>query len=299
MTRNDYIFANVADIDIGGTVLPQHDANGAWRPERGEDWAFLAEAWGERSLIEYKDNYTPRTQAEVAAEIAAIRGERFMKGLRVADLTSAWSLFESLERMLRASEMKWCAGAPTEKSWNEDGESTWWTERCPEMFPARQLEVGAHPERKDWLWEAEKLRAAFADLAANEKYICSYWFEAATQKSRFENSYGMSEEISGFEAEYAKNETMGDVAWWHTTPRAPTLTLPDGAGTPVLATLWHATGQNAGVDKWYVKNVAPDGITGAFMEEMLPQMTGSGDAVAVELAGFRMIVPINLRTKLT
>lgn len=298
MTKSDYRYAEVASLDISGEVLPAHDAGGAERPNRAEDWAFLAEAVGERERIEYRDAYPARTTAEVAAYEARIREYAFMKNLRVASLTNAAWLFGNVMDKLAPSRLKWCAGHPQERSWQQGEEGFAW-ETCPEMFPARALAFPKFPATKDYLWEAEYLRAAFADLAANEAYVCSNWYYPPTQKSHVETNTGMSEDLSGFYADYGKSETMGDVAWWRTVPRAPTLTLPEGAGTPRLATIWHAVGANAGVNTHYLKVTSPSAITVAFMESMLPQMTGSDDAVSVSMTDYRLIVTINLHTKLT
>lgn len=301
MRAEDYRYveyAELARIDISGTVLPQHEANGAWRPERAEDWAFLAEAWGEREMIDYIDASPARTPLEIGMKDAEIVGESFMHNLKVAQ--KGTTLFSCLERMLKDEREKWCARAPIEREWNEDGAaSDWWT-RCPEMYPERQLSSTQYIQEA-WRWEAANLRAAFADLAANERYVCSYWYDVDALRTMHETSTGESRRLTGpFKAGYQKLENAGSVYWVRDYPDASTLSLklPQAAGTPVLATLWHAKGTNAGVDKWYVKNVAPDGITPQFMEAMLPQMTGSDDDVWVNLESFRLVVPITLRTRL-
>lgn len=294
MTRNGYIFANVADIEIGGTVLPQHEANGAWRPERAEDWAFLAEAWGERSMIEYMDSYTARTQAEIAAKTAELRAESIMSNLRVADAGAVWSLFVKLKQMLRANRWKWCAGGPTESVWDEDGAGTAWETRCPEMFPKRQLNVGITPQTEDLRWEKAHLGEAFAELAGNQKYICDYWYESSTQTSTETDSYGNVRRWPGYGADYWR---IGGAEWGVTVPDKPTLTLPQGAGKAMLAALFHAQAEGGRVDRWYVKTVEPDGITAAMLQGMAPQPE-ENELVTVSLEDKLLIVPISMRTSL-
>ncbi len=298
MTRNDYIFANVADVDIGGTVLPQHDANGAWRPERGEDWAFLAEAWGERSLIEYKDSSNRRTQAQVEAKIAELRDWSFMGNLRVASMSDVALLLRNIEERLNQPYVpKWCAGVPAERSFSQYDElqADWWYVNCQDMLPARQLDVppsGVYGT-EDRRWEKEYLRAAFADIEANENYVCEHWFDASTQTTT--NSEGRT--LRGDFYAYYRAYTSAGTRWvyWE-LPNTPTLTLPEGAGTPTLVALFHVRGGRENVERWLLKTLQPEGITLALLESMAPE--ADEEEVSVDLRTRMLIVPISMRTKL-
>lgn len=292
MTRNDYIFANVADIDIGGTVLPQHDANGAWRPERGEDWAFLAEAYGERSLIAYKDSYTPRTQAEVEARIAQIRNRDEVKYIKVPERSRTAALLEKVRFVLQPEHGMWCAHAPQERTLNNVDWADEWEDICPDIFPQRQLGF----EATDWeqRWEVARLRAAFADLAANQCYMCRNWFDAARQTSVQEFSDGTRVTWQSWNAYFNWN---GTGEWEVGYPNTPTLTLPDGAGTPTLVGLFHSSTGLGNVNRWYLKVLQPDGITKQLLRSMA-ETPRQDDNAHVELVKHVVVVPVNLRTRL-
>ena len=302
MKEQDYIFADVGGIDIMGEVLPQHDTQGMWRPERAEDWAFLAEAWGERSLIRYKDSSRARTQAEVEAKMAEIKSWGFMQDLRVAERSKYWSLLRRIEEMLNEPyDPRWCACVPAERSW-EDGDSDllyWnWYERCPDMLPARQLHVPikhgmyvAEPEY--YRWETERLRSAYADMAANQLYVCENWYDEEKQKSRTNEGRIYDGRFDAYYHAYT-TPVRRWVDW--IVPDAPTLTLPEGAGTPTLAALFHVSGGRQQVNRWQLKTVAPEGITTALLESMAPP--ADDEDVTISMVKTLLIVPMSMRTKL-
>lgn len=293
MTREDYIFANVADIDIGGTVLQQHDANGAWRPERGEDWAFLAEAYGERSLIAYKDSSPPRTQAETEARIAQIRNKDEVKYIKVPERSRTAALLDDVRLVLQPEQRMWCAHAPQERTLNNVDWADDWEDICPDIFPQRQL----GPEATDWepRWEVARLRAAFADLAANQCYMCRNWFDAARQTTVQEFDDGRQVTWQSFNA-YV-NMQGGTGRWEIEYPNTPTLTLPDGAGTPTLVALFHVYTSSGSVNRWHVKTLATNGITKQFLQGIAvpPDVD---DTSHVSLERHVVVVPVNLRTRL-
>ena len=291
MTAQDYIFPDVSGIAISGEVLPQHDAQGAWRPERAEDWAVLAEAWGERSLIAYMDAWGGRTQQERAARVAGIKTENGMANLRVPQVTETDGLLEQIRVMLLPGYRLWCAGAPTAKTWESDGRSTEWEVLCPEIFPARELTFGTGEKR----WTVARLRAAFADLAENECYLCRNWYDPNAQTHVQECSGGTQNTNSGLNAYF--NWSGYDGSWEIGVPNAPTLTLPERAGTPTLVALFHSYTTTGRVNRWYLKVLQPNGITKALLRSMA-ETPQSDEYSYVELVRHVMVVPINLRTKL-
>ena len=293
MRAQDYIFANVSGIDIIGEVLPQHEAEGGWRPERGEDWAFLAEAYGERSLIAYKDSAPPRTQAEIEAKIAQIRNEDEVKYIKVTERSRTAALLENVRFMLHPEKRMWCAQAPQERTlehvhWADD-----WEDICPDIFPQRQL----GPEATDWepRWEVARLRAAFADLAANQCYMCRNWFDAARQTSVQEFDDGRQVTWPTFTAYVSLQGGTG--RWEIAYPNTPTLTLPDRAGTPALLALFHAYTSQGRYDRYHLKVLQPGGITKQLLMGMA-ETPQQDDYAHVTLVKHVMAVPINLRTTL-
>ena len=290
MRAQDYIFANVDGIDIMGEVLPQHDANGAWRPERGEDWAFLAEAYGERWLVQWMDDSPAPTQNEVAAKIAEMRDWSWAKHPKVPERAETGYLLGNLRGMLEPENRTWCAGVPQEKTLSSIGETDDWEDICPEIFPARQLGNGAG----DWIrrWDVARLRAAFADLAANECYLCRNWYDRSRQTYVQEYSSGRQNTWPDWGAYFNWNGYAG--TWEVGYPNAPTLTLPERAGTPALLVLFEVESDTV---SWHLKVLQPNGVT----KQLLMSLAGTlqqGQNVHVGTREIVMAVPMNLRTTL-
>ena len=298
MRVQDYIFADVAGIDISGEVLPQHENEGGWRPERAEDWAFVAEAWGERKLIEYKDSTNGRTQEQVENRIREIKEYGFMKNLRVGTKYEEWNLMKRIEEMLTEPYTpKWCAGVPEERTWEEeeyDRENyNWWYENCRDMFPERQLDVQSKLWEMDRCWKKERLSSAYADLAAYKLYICDNWYDKATQITT--NQDGRV--FEGIYQAWYYAYTSGGRRWeaWY-EPSAPKLAMPEGAGTPTLMGLFYVGGGRQNVRKYQLKTMAPEEITLSFLRSMAPE--AYEEEVVVRLDVARLIVPISMRTNL-
>jgi hypothetical protein len=262
-SATDYHFANVANIDISGEVLPEHPND--WRVNRGEDFAFIYEAFHEREVVSYKYDHAPSDWSNAEDYVKAhtriaAKDRQFVVPVNLYDFLDIWDTYVS-------GGWEWSNGQPQERNWSGQGNYPGENPRdCfPDMYPASELGALLPSIKDKYLpWTVDLVRAAYNDMITRQFYVAkeNKWFDnsAVTYNQVIRDSQGRTYTNTGTGWYWYASAYFDTYAYEQTTSSAPQPSLPPELGNSggKMLTMWYVTGRRSSSGSsdyvaWYTK----------------------------------------------
>lgn len=244
----DYHFANVTGIDISGEVLPEHPND--WRANRGEDFAFIYEAFQERQVVSYKYDNAPSNWSDAEDYVKAHSrfnqaDNQFVVPVNLYRFLDIWDTYIS-------GGAEWSNGQPQERTWVGNGNYPGAAPRdCfPDMYPASELGALLPSIRDKYLpWTVDLVRAAYNDMIARQFYVAigNSWFDnsAVTWNMVGRDTQGQTYTGTGTGWMWYAYAYLGTYSYEQVTSGTPQPFLPpelNGTGGKML-TMWYVKGR--------------------------------------------------------